>query len=245
MMDGPVGNGPRDAANWARKVDRLQVTDPAEPHGYNIQGKRVAGPMNGFGRLWQRTYLADLGTTVTPEAVVADWRAHFGDYWPRMGRFHSSFSTIQPGDVTALTAGGVTTGIMVLYADDTSFTFLTPEGHMFAAMITFSAEKDTADEDAAERTIARISMLLRCSDPLFESMWPLARRGEDVFWPGVLRNLAHAHGVTEVTITERTVCVDRRRLWANWRNIRHNSGIRTVVHALSAPIRRTRAERAT
>ncbi|WP_431799205.1 hypothetical protein [Microbacterium kunmingense] len=230
-------SAPRDAANWAAKIDRLQVSDPSDTHGYNVQGKRVAGPMNGFGRLWQRTYTAALGTAVTPEAVIADWRAHFGEYWPRMGRFHSSLSTLQPGDVTALTAGGVTTGVMVLYADDTSFTFLTPEGHMFAAMITFSAESD-----AAAHTIARISMLLRCSDPLFESMWPLARRGEDLFWPEVLRNLGRAHGVTDVTVAERTVCVDRRRLWANWRNVRHNAGIRTVAHVVRAPFRRTRPE---
>lgn len=231
-MDEQSAAAPRDAAYWAKNVERLQVSDPQDPHGYNIQGKRVAGPMNGFGRLWQRTYTADLGTVVAPEELVADWRAHFGEYWPRMGRFHGSVSAIQPGDVTALTAGGVTTGIMVLYADETSFTFLTPEGHMFAAMITFSAESD-----AGGRTIAQIRMLLRCSDPLFETMWPLARRGEDVFWPGVLRNLAAAHGVTAVDVREHTQCVDRRRLWANWTNIRHNAGIRTVAHALSAPFR--------
>lgn len=236
-MDEHSAAAPRDAAYWAKNVERLQVSDPRDPHGYNIQGKRVAGPMNGFGRLWQRTYTADLGIAVAPEVLIADWRAHFGDYWPRMGRFHGSVSAIQPGDVTALTAGGVTTGIMVLYADDTSFTFLTPEGHMFAAMITFSA-----DTDADGRTTAQIRMLLRCSDPLFETMWPLARRGEDVFWPGVLRNLAAAHGVDAVVVTEDTVCVDRRRLWANWRNIRHNAGIRTVTHTLAAPFRSRRQE---
>ncbi|WP_036301405.1 MULTISPECIES: hypothetical protein [Microbacterium] len=223
---------PRDAAYWAKYVERLEVSDPTEPHGYNLQGRRVAGPMNGFGRLWQRTYTADLGTEVSPESLVADWRAHFGQYWPRMGRFHGSISAIEPGDVTALTAGGVTSGILVLYADDTSFTFLTPEGHMFAAMITFSAAMD-----ATGRTIAQIRMLLRCSDPLFESMWPLARRGEDVFWPGVLRNLAAAHGLPDVAVGEHTVCVDRRRLWANWTNVRHNAGIRTLTHTLSAPFR--------
>jgi hypothetical protein len=157
-----------------------------------------------------------------------------------MGRFHGSVSAIEPGDVTALTAGGMTTGIMVLYADDTSFTFLTPEGHMFAAMITFSAETD-----GTGRTIAQIRMLLRCSDPLFESMWPLARRGEDVFWPGVLRNLAAAHGVGEVEVGEQTICVDRRRLWANWRNVRHNAGIRTLTHAVTAPLRLRRTGTAT
>jgi hypothetical protein len=227
-----AGRIPRDTGNWAAKVDRLRVPAEAERYGYNIEGKRVAGPQQGFGRLWQRTYRARLGSAVTPEALVADWRAHFGEYWPKTGRFHGSVATIQPGDVAPLTAGGVVTGILVLYADDRSFTFLTPEGHMFAGMITFSAENDDAGA-----TDAKIDILLRCSDPIFESMWPVARRGEDAFWSGTLRNLAAAHGVTEIAVTEHTDCVDRRRIWRNWRNVHNNSGIRTVWHTVTTPFR--------
>ena len=38
--------------------------------------------------------------------------------------------------------GGVklSTGVFVLYADEESFTLMTPQGHMFAGWITFSAE---------------------------------------------------------------------------------------------------------
>ena len=37
----------------------------------------------------------------------------------------------------------LSTGVMVLYADDESFTLMTPQGHMFAGWITFSAtERD-------------------------------------------------------------------------------------------------------
>lgn len=222
----------RDSAYWAAKVDRLTVPAEASRYGYNLEGKRVAGPQQGFGRLWQRTYSADFGRAVTPEELIADWRAHFGDYWPPTGRFHGAMASIQPGDVAPLTAGGVTTGILVLYADDTSFTFLTPEGHMFAAMITFSAERD----DAGSTTVL-IRMLLRTSDPLFESVWPLARRGEDIFWPGTLRNLAAAHGIVGVAVTEHTECIDRSRLWRNWRNVRNNSGLRTAWHAVATPLR--------
>jgi hypothetical protein len=32
--------------------------------------------------------------------------------------------------------------VLVLYADDESFTLMTPEGHMLAGWITFSAERD-------------------------------------------------------------------------------------------------------
>ena len=36
----------------------------------------------------------------------------------------------------------VKTGVMVLYADEESFTLMTPEGHMFAGWITFSAYQE-------------------------------------------------------------------------------------------------------
>lgn len=228
----PEQNGQRDIENWAAKVDRLHVADDLRTYGYNIEGRRIAGPMNGFGRLWQRTYTADIGTAATPERVVADWRAHFGDYWPRMGRFHGTISAINPGDVAPLTAVGVTTGIMVLYADDTSFTFLTPEGHMFAALITFSCESSTSGG-----TIEQIRMLLRSSDPIFEALWPLTRRGEDIFWPRTLKNLAAAHGVHNVMVQEHTECIDRRRLWKNWSNVRYNAGLRTIGHTFTVPFR--------
>lgn len=224
---------PRDAANWAAKVDRLHVADDVRDVGYNIEGRRVAGPMQGFGRLWQRIYIADLGTAVTPETLIANWRARFGGYWPRTGRFLGTVASIQPGDVAPLRAGGVDSGVMVLYADDTSFTFLTPEGHMFAAMITFSGETN-----AEGGTLAQIRILLRTSDPLWEATWPLAKRAEDAFWPDTLRNLAADHGVPDPVMTAETVCLDRRRIWKNSTNVWHNAGIRTAWHTVTSPLRR-------
>ena len=85
---------PRDAGNWAVNVERLTVPADVSRYGYNIEGKRVAGPQQGFGRLWQRTYTADLGDAVTPEALVADWRANFGSYWPRAARFYGTSSPV-------------------------------------------------------------------------------------------------------------------------------------------------------
>ncbi len=42
---------------------------------------------------------------------------------------------------------------MVLYADDRSFTYMTPEGHPFAGWITFSAH----DQD--DHSVAQVSAL--------------------------------------------------------------------------------------
>lgn len=234
-MEEQDGAAPRDAGNWAAKVERFTVPPAAAAHGFTIEGKRVAGPQQGFGRLWQRTYAAALGDAVTPEALISDWRADFGSFWPKTGHFYGPITAIQPGDVAPLSAGPMTTGIMVLYADDTSFTFLTPQGHAFNGLITFSGERD---DDRG--TIAQIRILIRTSDPFFESMWPILRRGESAFWSGTLRNIASAHGVQNVAVTERTECLDRARLWKNWRNIRDNSAMRSAWHSVSGPFRARR-----
>lgn len=223
---------PRDAANWAAKTHRLHVGDELRSVGYNVEGRRVAGPQQGFGRLWQRTSIVTLGDAVSPEQLIADWRARFGSFWPAGSRFHGNLTGIAPGDVAALETGPVTTGILVLYADETSFTFMTPEGHMFAAMITFSADEGPAG------TRAKIDILLRTSDPIFEAGWPYIRATEDKFWTATLRNLAAAHGVADAEVVQTTVLVDAKRIWKNWKNVVRNAGIRTVWHTVTSPLRR-------
>jgi hypothetical protein len=240
----PLNSGaPRDAGNWASKVDRLSAPDDKADVGYNVTGRRAVGPQQGFGKLWQRTYATDLGDAVTVKELIADWKLHFGDYWPGGSVFHNTITGIAPGDVAPIEVGvasrgpKLATGIYVIYADDESFTFMTPEGHMFAGMITFSAEVVDG------RTQAEIKILIRPNDPLWELAWPVARRKEDTFWIGTVRNLAAHHGLPNATVTATTVCVDRKRLWPNWRNIRHNSGIRSMVHLLSTPLRWLRPRR--
>jgi len=119
----------------------------------------------------------------------------------------------------------------VLYADDDSFTFMTPEGHMFAGMITFEAA------EVAGTTEVEIKILIRTNDPLYELGWPVMRRKEDEFWIATLKNLAAHHGIPDARVVESTTCVDKKRLWSNWRNVRHNAGIRSGVHTMTAPAR--------
>ena len=119
----------------------------------------------------------------------------------------------------------------MIYADEESFTIMTPEGHMFAGMSTFSAS------DRAGQTQVEIRILIRPNDPLWELAWPIARRKEDDFWKGTLSNLAARYGVPNAEVSEETVCVDRKRLWTNWRNVWHNSGIRSALHIAAAPVR--------
>ncbi|MBI1377861.1 MAG: hypothetical protein GC157_10320 [Frankiales bacterium] len=232
----------RDESNWAAKVERLEVSDELAAAGFNVAGRRLAGAQQGFGRLWQRRYAVDLGDAVTPEQVVADWKQRFPTYWPDGATFHVALTGLRPGVVSpiAIASGApgltVSTGIMVLYMDDTSFTFMCPEGHMFAGWITFESERSDAGT-----TVAEVQILIRTSDPLYELGWPVMKRKEDAFWSATLRNLAKDHGVADVPVWETTTCVDRRRLWRNWRNVRHNSGMRSAWHSATSPFRGTRA----
>jgi hypothetical protein len=232
---------PRDAANWAKHVTTLRVGEvPAEAINLNVTGKRVVGPLQGFGRLWQKTYRVELpGVPMSPTEVIAVWKQSFATFWPPSGRFYGPLTAIAPGDVALLNlsvGGGVklSTGILVLYADEESFTFMTPEGHIFAAWITFSAA--AAEEDGP--TAAQVQVLLRANDPLYEIGMPIVvQRREDRFWQQTLFNLAKHIGVAEPQVTTAAICVDRKRQWSHARNVWHNAGVRTAIYTLGAPLR--------
>jgi hypothetical protein len=242
----PTEATPRDAGYWAKHVTRLQLGEvPPEAVNLNVTGKRVVGPIQGFGKLWQKTYRVELrDVDVTPAEVIAAWKERFGSFWPPSGRFYGPLTSIAPGDVALLNllpGGGMklSTGILVLYADEESFTFMNPEGHMFAGWITFSAAHG---EDGG--TAAQAQVLVRANDPLYELAMPLAiHRVEDRFWRQTLTNLAHHLGVAAPVVTTTAVCVDRRRQWRNAGNVWHNAGIRTALHALATALRSLRPGR--
>ena len=226
----------RVAGGWSRPVDRLAVGSvPATALNLNVDGRRLVGPVQGFGQLWQKRYRVRLdGADVTPQQVVATWKAEFASFWPQGNRFYGPITSLEAGEVALLNLAmpgrqTLSTGVMVIYADDESFTFMTPEGHMFAAWITFSA--------AAEReaTVVAIEVLLRANDPLYElSMGLGGHRVENAFWLATLRNLAARFGVEGDPTFEQT-CVDRRRQWRNARNIRYNAAVRSGVHTVTHP----------
>jgi hypothetical protein len=157
---------PRDEGNWAGPISGLHTPDlPKEAINLNVEGRNVVGPLQGFGQLWQKTYSVRLsGASVSPQEVIKEWKENFPSFWPEGNRFFGPLTGINPGDVAVLnlTAPGgmaLSTGVMVLYADDESFTFMTPEGHMFSGWITFSARS----EDGA--TVAEAQLLIRPNDP--------------------------------------------------------------------------------
>jgi hypothetical protein len=233
-------------ANWAAPVKRLDVsTVPDGAVNINVRGRGITNPLTGFGQMWQKTYRIRLsGAQATPQEVIRVWKENFASFWPRGNYFYGSGRPIQPGDVAVLNLAGpgglnapggsplISTGVLVIYADEESFSFLTPEGHMFAGLITFRV----FEEESA--LVAQIQALVRGSDPLYEVMLRIGigHKMEDDFWKETLRNLAAHFGVhTEPSLTR--VCVDSRVQWSGVRNIWHNAGIRTTFYTLGMPFR--------
>ncbi len=68
---------------WAKPVDRLAMGEvPADAINLNVSGKRLTGPMQGFGQLWQKTYRVRFdGADPSPQEVVSVWKREFGWSW--------------------------------------------------------------------------------------------------------------------------------------------------------------------
>jgi hypothetical protein len=232
--------GPRDAASWARKVDRLEVDPRAGVRGTNVAGRRLTGPIQGFGKMWQKSYRMKAGPGIAPEQAIATWREHFPEFWPKGNRFAGALTGINPGDVALLDlaiGGGVklSTGVFVLYADAESFTLMTPQGHMFAGWITFSAERE-GPQDGGE-TVVQALVLMRANDPLYEvAMTFGGHRKEDKFWAATLTALGNRLGLPDAKVDMKTTCVDSKRQWRHANNIWHNSMIRSVLQTIAAPV---------
>jgi hypothetical protein len=228
----------RDGDAWAKPVEHLEVAG-VEPgaKGINVAGRRPTSPIQGFGRMWQKSYRVRLeGAEASPAEVVAVWKRDFPTFWPKGNRFFAPLAGIQPGEVAVIDLSmpgrlKLSTGVLVMYADDESFTLMTPQGHMFAGWITFSAFQ----QDGV--TVAQAQVLMRTSDPLYEVGMTLGgHRQEDRHWEHTLRSLASAFGVDGEVSTE-TLCVDKRRQWSNAGNVWHNAGIRSGMFMAMAPMR--------
>jgi hypothetical protein len=236
---------PSDAEGWARPVDKLSTT--ATTKGVDtVTGRRVAGPVQGFGQMWQKTFTVRLaGVDTDPEQVIAWWKERFPTFWPKGARFYAPLSGIQPGEVALLelpTVPGapvkMSTGVMVIFADRESFTFMTPQGHALSAWITFSAYQD------GDVTVAQAQALERTSDPFMELGYLFgANRQNDRFWETTLVNLAASLGVETPVVETKRVCVDKRRQWKYVRNVRYSPVLTTTVSTVTAPVRWVRRRR--
>jgi hypothetical protein len=98
---------PRDAAYWAKDVTTLKLGDmPAEAINLNVTGRRVVGPVQGFGKMWQKTMRVELtGADIAPAEVIKTWKAEFQRFWPERNWFYAPLEGIAPGEVALLNLG--------------------------------------------------------------------------------------------------------------------------------------------
>jgi hypothetical protein len=256
-MDANSAPGPeskeRESA-WAQKVSRMRVTAP--PPGatnINVDGRQLVSPLQGFGQLWQKTFKVRLtGVKMTPAQVMEIWKANFPKFQPRENIFYPSMAGIKPGEVFLIEAKvpafpgtpsvlPVSTGVMILYADDVSFTVMNPEGHPLSGWNTFSVY----EEDGC--VVAQVQEQSRPSDPLYEffNRFLGASGQQDKIWHYVLGKVAEHFGVNG-QVTQSTVLIDPKVQWSEARMIWKNAAIRTVFYYLTWPVRKlTKAGRKT
>lgn len=231
---------PRDAAHWAQKGTDLHVSDtPEHAINLNVEGRHVVGPLQGFGPMWQKTYQVRLPDgRVSPMDLVRYWKDHFGELQPRENRFYAPRVGVTPGEVVLMNASAqglpVNSGLLILYADDESFTFMTPEGCPEAGWIMCSAFDDGGN------TIAQVRTQGRSNDPIFEFGFRLfGAKQQERIWSYVLAQLASRYDVATVASVERT-CLDPRMQWGRVGNVWHNATIRSFIYACLAPARTIR-----
>ena len=236
----PALSKARDEKYWAKPISKIMVPEmPPESINLNIDGRRVVGPVEGFGPMWQKTYRLSLsGIKVTPTEAMGILKKNFPRFQPPENRFYPSGAGIQPGEIVLInssTPGGpVYTGVIVLYTDEQSFTFITPQGHPESGWVTFSA----FDEHGT--TVVQIQGLARANDPIYEIAFRLVgSKVQEKIWRYLLTSMAKHLGVTsEVNIQK--IRVDVRLQWQQAKNVWYNAQVRSIIYAMAAPLRRIR-----
>jgi hypothetical protein len=245
VNDQPVDKKTAQEQAWAQPVTRMKVSEvPAGAINLNVEGRQPLSPLQGFGQLWQKTFKVRLpGLKLTPAQVMAGWKENFPKFQPRENLFYPPMAGIKPGEVLLINARvpafpgspsilPVAAGVMVLYADDTSFTVVTPEGFPEAGWNTFSVY----EEDGC--LVAQVQPLCRANDPLYEvfNRFLGSSTQQDKTWTHVLTSLAAHFGIQGQVSAAKTL-VDPRLQWGQAKNIFKNAGIRTVFYLLAAPFR--------
>lgn len=233
---------------WALPVQKIRIQDA--PEGIttiNLDGRQAMGALQGFGQLWKKTYKVRLsGLKKTPEDVMQTWKEKFPDFQPPGNRFYPPKSGVQPGEVMIIDSPlpvipplydkpGVvpmTSGVVVIYTDDTSFGVMTPEGFPVSGWNNFSVY----DED--DCLVAQVQSYERASDPIYEFgfrfMGGAAR--QEFIWIHVLTRLAEYYGIKGHVLTQRE-CLDPAIQWPYAGKVFQNAGVRTTLYKLAAPLR--------
>ncbi len=224
---------PGDGGEWAAPISTLAPpATPPEAINLNVRRRRLFGPLQGFGQMWLKTYRVRLAAAdITSPEVIRTWKTNFPAFWPGKNRFYGSPNGIAPGETAVLNLSGpgglpIATGIFVMHADEHSFTFSSPEGHILGGWINFSAYEEGG------AVIAQVQALFRGGDPLYELgfLTGIAHKAEDTFWGQTLSALA-AHFGAEAEVEQHSELLDPRLQWSRLTNIWYNAAVRTTLYA--------------
>ena len=231
---------------WAKPTHHVTVSGaPKEAMNINVEGRHLVSPLQGFGQMWQKTFKIKLaGVEKTPAEVMTIWKANFQQFQPPENKFYPTMSGIKPGEAILIegkvpplpglpSVMPVATGVMVLYADEESFTVMNPEGHPLSGWNTFSV----FDDDGV--LYAQVQEQSRPSDPLYELFFRFLGSSEqqDKIWLHVLTSLAKYFGVQGEQVKVDKLLMDPSVQWSEAKNITHSAAIRTVFYVLGTPIR--------
>lgn len=223
---------PAAGGSWAPAVERISVASvPEGAINLNLEGRAPVSPLQGFGPMWQKSFRIRLrGLDKSPAEVMAIWKAKFPRFQPPGNNFFPTLAGVQPGELIfidsavsaapgVLPAIPIASGVRVIFADEESFTIMTPQGFPEAGWNTFSA----FSEDSS--TWAQVQTIARTSDPIYEFGFRFmgGSRFQDETWHHVLSSLASYLGVADEWVQSRKVCVDPRLNWRAASNVRHNA----------------------
>ena len=69
----------------------------------NVAGRRLASPIQGFGKMWQKTYQVRIPADARLEhRPDLDLEAALPGFWPEGNRFYGPLTGIEPGEVALL-----------------------------------------------------------------------------------------------------------------------------------------------
>jgi pyruvate/2-oxoglutarate dehydrogenase complex dihydrolipoamide dehydrogenase (E3) component/anti-anti-sigma regulatory factor len=220
--------------SWSKYYPLLTIPKmPKEARNLNVSGRRTSGPVNGFGQLIQKVYrLTIRDPEITPEDALFALKTNFPEFQPHYNTFYPTAAGIAPGEVVLInssTPGGpIATGVMVLYADELSFTFNTPIGHPESGWVSFLAKRHNGV------TIVEIVGIARANDPIYELAFHLVGSKVQVrIWNHVLTALSAYFG-TRPDIQYEERYIDHKLQWSQWKNIIYNAQVRTL---LAEPLR--------
>ena len=242
-VESEVSKKSQDA--WAAPVSKLTVEQvPEGAMNLNVDGRQPVSPLQGFGQLWQKTFQVHLsGIDLPPEEVMRIWRENFPKFQPPENQFYPQMTGISPGAVVLINAKvpplpgmpsmlPVSTGVLVLYADEEMITVMCPEGHPLSGWNTFSVFEEEGT------VVAEVKEMSRASDPMYEffNRFMGASEQQDRIWTHVLMQLA-AHFDIKGQVTMEKTLIDPQVQWSEAKNIWNNAGIRTVFYVLGTPVR--------